>query len=379
MKRIKKYLTWYLLFTKRLLLKRSFLILLCIIPVITPVVKMAMSGESGVLNIVLCNEGENEMAQSVISHLMDSESIIRFSECSTEKYAMEKVLNHSADAAWIFDENFDEKLDEFTGFNSVKPVLKIIERESTVPLKLSRELLFGAMYRNISLLTYKNFVYSNMVTEEEIEDDLVRGYFTSLERENNIIEIQTMDAKPVKREENNYLTAPLRGILSLIVLLCALTAAMYFLKDNEEGRFNNMPPKKRILPAFVSCLSAVAISSVIVLVTLLFSGIWAGILNEAVSMLIYICTLVAFSLVFCVIFKSYGKLGAVIPGIMICALVLSPIFFSLKILKPLRLLIPTHYYLYSVYDSKYWLMGIMYSVIMLLTAMFLNRIKSHQI
>lgn len=374
MKRIKKYLTWYFLFTKRLLLKRSFLILLCIIPVITPVVKMAMSGESGVLNIVLCNEGENEMAQGVISRLMENDSIIRFSQCSTEKYAMEKVLKHHADAAWIFDENFDEKLDEFTGFNSVKPVLKIIERESTVPLKLSREVLFGAMYSNISLLTYKNFVYSNMVTEKEIGKDGVERYFTSLERENNIIEIQTLDARPVKKEDNNYLTAPLRGILSLIVLLCSLTAAMYFLKDNEEGRFNKMPPRKRAFPAFVSCLSAVIISSVTVLVTLFFSGIWTGFMNEAVSMLVYIFTATAFSLMICVVFKSYGKLGAVIPGIMISSLVLSPIFFSLKILKPLRMLIPTHYYLYSVYDSKYWIMGIMYSIIMLLAAMLLNRI-----
>lgn len=373
MRKVKKCLTWYFLFTKRLLFKPSFLILLCIIPLVTPVLKNAMAGESGVLRIVLCNEGRNEMAEGVIDSLMKKESIILFSDCETEKDAVEKVENHKADAAWIFDKKFDEKLDGFTGFKTTKPAVRIVERESTVSLRLSREVLFGTMYGDISRLTYKNFVYDNMLSPTEVGEKTVNSYYTSLERENNIINIQTLDEKPVENE-NNYLTAPLRGILSLLVLLCGLTAVMYFLKDNEDGKFDKMPSLKRILPGFASCLSAVILASVAVFLSLAFSDIWTGFLNETVSMLLYILSVTAFCMVICSVFKSYGKLGAVIPGIMIVSLVLSPIFFSLKILKPLRLLIPSHYYLYSVYNSKYYLYTVIYIIIMTVAGVILNSI-----
>lgn len=378
MSKIKKVLKWYFLLLKRLFYKRSFLVLLIIIPIVTPIVNIAMTGESGVLCIALCNEGENPAAEKVISTIKEKDGIIRYSFCNTEEEAIHMVKNHEADAAWIFDKDFEKKLDNFTMHRANGEAVKIVERETNIALSLSREMLFGAMYGEISKLTYKNFVYQNMLTREDVAEEKVIGYFTSLERKNNVILTQKIDSFSTKKTETTYLTAPLRGILALLILLCALASAMYFLKDNSEGKFDKIPPKRRIVPQIASLLAGVTLASTVVFITLFFSGIWTNALNEFISIVLYALSLTAFCMVICVLFKSYGKLGVAIPAIMIASLALSPIFFSLKVFKPLRLLIPAHYYLYAIYDTRYYIYTVVYSVVMICLALVLNNLAYNE-
>ena len=371
MKRIRKYLVWYFMFSKRLMHKLSFIILILLIPALVPLANSAMSDESGVLKIALCNEHSGVTASEIINSLMDDDGIILFTTCNSSGEATEKVRRREIDAAWIFPSDFDEKLDSFTSKTSSEPFIEIIERESTVPLQLSHEILYGAVFENVSYSLYKNFVYTNLVSENTVSESEVKRYYDNMQRNRSIIEIERLNSSQ-KLENINYLTAPLRGFLSLVVMLCTMAAAMYFLKDQAEGKYDWMPAKKRTAPAFASCLSAACFSGIAVFAALLLSNISVGFLSELISIVLFIVAATGFCLLLCVLFRSPGKLGASIPGIIIVMLVLSPIFFNVKVLRPVRLILPTYYYLQSTYNPEYYLYTFFYCMMIYAAAFLCN-------
>ena len=74
----KKLSLWYLMLTKRLFCKFSFVILLCCIPIMFLVTNYAMSGESGVLTVMLCSEDKDSGAEEIINSLLNEDSVILF-------------------------------------------------------------------------------------------------------------------------------------------------------------------------------------------------------------------------------------------------------------------------------------------------------------
>ena len=163
-------------------------------------------------------------------------------------------------------------------------------------------------------------------------------------------------------ENINYLNAPIRGMLSLLVILATLAAGMYFLADQEEGRYDWMSYEKRLRPAFGSCFAAATLSGIAVLVAVMLSGIRTAIWIELIAMMLFILSATGFGFLMATIFRSPGKLGASLPFFIISMLALCPIFFNVKMLPAIRLLLPPTYYLRSVYEPRYLGYAVVYTV-----------------
>ena len=358
---IKKFLLWYCMLTKRLFRKLSFILLLCCIPIMILVTSSAMNGESGVLTIMLCSEDEKSGADEIISSLLEKDSVILFKKSSDIESALNEVKQHRADAVWCFEDNFDEKVEKFATHKSMNPLVTVYEREDSIPLQLSKEKLYGAIYSKFSYNVYKNFVYTKLIDESRLSEEELSDYFNKTQRRDDIVELENTET--AKNDiSTGYLMAPMRGILSLLVILCGLAATMYFLKDKSEGKFDWMPLGKRIIPAFAHCLSAIVPAALAVLIAIVFTDISVGVVNEFVLMLLFIIASTGFCLFMCLIFRSSGKLGATVPALLIAMLVLSPIFFNIQVLKPVSMLLPTYYYLNSVYNATYCVYFIVYTI-----------------
>ena len=366
---IKNYLTWYAMFTKRLLKKPGFIILLLLIPVLIPLGNTIMTKNSGILKIALYSEDKG--SYDIVSHLGEKDSIILFEEYKEKEKAIHNVQEGNIDAAWIFCSDFEEKINYYASGKSKEPFVEIYESEETIPLKISKEVLYEALYESISYSLYSGYTKKEIIPE--IEENELHKFYNS-ERLRDIIEIKRLNPD-VEVKKINYLTAPLRGFLSVLVILCALAAAMYFLEDNKSGRYDWLAKNKRIAPAFASCLSASILSSLAVFLAICISGNGNSVSEELLLSLIFAVSSAGFGVLFCIIFSSPLKLGACIPGIIIVTIVLSPIFFNLQILKPLRMMLPTHYYLYSVNDNKYIAYMIMYTAIIYALVFIINSLK----
>lgn len=363
---IHKSLMWFYMLTKRLLRQWSFLLLLCLIPLVTFGASLAMKQESGVMHILLCNEGQDESAARIIDSLLNDGSIISFSGCDSLQEAKQLVAAQHADAVWIFPSDFSKKMDAFVSESiSPEPFIQIIQSEDSMTLRIAQQKLFGAMAREFSLSNYKTFAYANIVTEEMVSFETLESYYDNRKQGGDIVRIRRLDSESEVDVGNmNYLTAPIRGLLSLLVVLCTLASTMYFLKEQSEGKFSWLPVNKRIIPALASCFSAALLSGTAVFIALQFAGISVHpAAYEACCMLVFVLASTSFCSVFCVLFRSAGKVGALLPGLLIVMLALSPIFFNVKVLKPVRILLPTVYYLQSIYNTQFLFYGIAYSLV----------------
>ena len=316
-----------------------------------------------------------------IACFSNKDGIIRYVAYDDEQSAIKAVENFEIDVAWVFDEDYHERIAGFvkSDKNKEPKAVRVYQREDSVVNKLSREVLLGAVYGDISFEVYKDFVTVELVNDRKLTKDEVDYYYDELswneQDEMGIINLKVMDTNSAPKQLN-YLTAPIRGLLSLLVLLCTLTAAVYYLKDKHDKKYDWLPVNKRIVPAFSLCLCATCFAAIIMLVSLFASDIWTNPLNEVISMLLYIMCVTAFGVAISTFVYSYGVLGALIPGIMIISLVLSPIFFEFNALKFIRLLLPTNYYLNSVYNDSYYLYSIIYCAIMFLVAYVVNLVKN---
>jgi len=373
MKKISKYLIWYRMLTKRLLKKFSFVVILLIIPIIVLCTKNVLVGqESSIVKVALFKEDNSVISQRIIKSLTEKDSIIEFTEYDTRDEAENMLKNNSVDAVWVFNKDLDESVDKYSLRKITEPFIEVLQREENVTLQLSREMLYGELYSDLSYYVYKNYIKQNVAIDKDISDEVYRQYYNGNERNGDIVKIEYFNLdKPVN--ETNYLLAPIRGLLALIVVLCSLASVMYFLKDQQEGKFDYLSPKKRYIPAFAYTLSAATLSAFAVILAVFLSGVSTGVLNEIITMVLYILASTAFCLCFCMVFKSYGKLGATIPALIILMLVLSPVFFEINVLVPVKMLLPSYYYLNAIYNVEFIFFMMIYAIVMFAVSYLLNK------
>lgn len=378
MTKFNRALVWFLMLTKRLILQWSFIIMLCAIPVVVSLTNVIVSDDdTGILHIALSYEEEDETVDKIIKKLMDEDSVIQYSLVPSVEEARQGVKNQTYDVAWIFPGDFKEKMDEYIKSYNGEPFIEIFLREETIPMRVAKQKLFAAVYSEFSYSIFKNFIYEEIVSEEVVPEQELMDTYSRMPRGQDIIEIEKLNAKVKKNETSNYLNAPIRGLLSLIVMLCTLTGAMYYLKDMQEGKYDWLPYRKRILPAWASCFAGSTLACVTMLIAVMVSGIGIGFLNEIVPTILFAIAAAGFGTVFCIIIRSPGKLGALIPGILIVMLALSPIFFNVRAIMEVSYMLPTYHYLYAVHNKNYYLYLMLYCVIVYAVIFVLNILVSN--
>ena len=359
---VKKGLLWYLLLSKRLLKKKSFPILLCLIPVLVFAMRSVALQDSGVVRIVLCQENqEDELSSKIVKDLLEEGSIILFSKAETAEEAYEAVLSKNADAAWIFPDKMQEKLDAYTAGDTEQKLVKMIEREDNVLLRLSGEKLYGALYRYFPYSLFQNYVRSVVFDGYTISEEELTAYYAENRVQNSLFVPTNFDGE-AKEGKVNYLLAPLRGMLALVVTLCGFAASMYYLQDKKQGFFDRMSMEKREAMLPVYQLSAMMWAGIAVIVGLFFTGDFLGLFKEILLMALYILMNIGFTALLTVICGNEHRLGALIPVLMLFLFVLSPIFFEIRALGVLRFIVPGYSYLNAVHNDSYMMTMVGYIV-----------------
>ncbi len=373
MNKLKKSFITLLLLNKRLLKKTSFILVLCVIPIITLAMTMLAHEQSGILHILLYAEDKNDVtASEIINDILEKESVILFEKCEDVEKAYNDVKTGNADAVWIFNDNLQQKIDKFSLDRREKNAfVTVIERETNVTLQLSHEELYGAVFPYISYSIFEDFLSTEVFTTDEITEEQVKYYYDTAVGGNNLVDFERARGDSTVENPANYLTAPLRGLLSLVVTLCGLAAVMYHQSDKENKIFDWLPKHKHIRYGFFTCFSAVFDSTVFIVIALIISNLFTGI-REVLSAIVFVFAATAFCMLIGFITRKASVTGSITPFLMICMLVLSPIFFNLGTLQRLQMLFPTYYYLSSIYSPVYILYMAFYAVAVLSGVFILN-------
>lgn len=364
MKTMQKLLKWLLMLNKRLYKKTAFVVILALIPIFVLAFSFVAERDSGFLNIILVRTDSSDAVSSqVVNELLSEDSIINFTESSSTDEALDAVKTGRADEVWIFPADTQEKINQFAQTNS-DSVITIVAREQTVFLRLSHEKLTAALYKYCAKAYYVDFARTNVPKLDSLTDEELIQYFdeTSISEELFVFGSPNISASTENAPKTNYLTSPIRGLLSILVVLCGMAAVLYYMQDENLGTFSRVSLTGRNFVAFGCVIIAVFNVAAVVLVSLFAAGLASSIFKELLNLVLYSVCCTVFCMVLKQFFKNIRLYGSVIPLFTVVMIAVCPVFFDFRGLLCIQLLFPPTYYVNAVYDNKYLLYMVVYSL-----------------
>lgn len=363
MKKIRRMFLWLILLNKRLLKKISFLIILCCIPLLVIGVNLMAKQDSGVLTVVLCQEEPDDLSGKIVSEIMNKESAIRFVEADSVKEATDLVRMDKVDAAWIFPEDFEDILKNYFEEDIWdEALIRVVEKEDNVMLHLSREVLFGKLYSTISYTVYEHFVKTEVLSQEEVTDEELWESYQKTNIDENMFVFSYLDGETGDMN-TSYILYPVRGLLSLVIVLCGLALALYFMKDEQMGVFTWIPLNQTVWGSWLYQMPGLVDVGLVVLLALAFSGVMTGFWVEIGLMFAYLWMVAGFSDLVRRLCRKQVPMGAMIPLLVLVMLAVTPIFMGAPNMKGLQLLLPPYYYLNALHNESYRLGMLAYIVV----------------
>ncbi|MBE6588246.1 MAG: hypothetical protein E7647_07530 [Ruminococcaceae bacterium] len=334
----------YCLMKKRLLKKPSFIAILLCIPLLTFAFSFfAKEEDAGLIRVALASRDRDSYSLSIMEDIAKSSETVTFIVASSPEKAREAVTRGECDCAWILEDDLLSKTKKLAEGESVTLVTSCEGEESTLN-SLAKEKIFAAFYKEISYRIYEAYCLD---AEASATDEIISSVYAENAIEGELIRFEYEKGGEVKTSEKSYLLSPLRGLLSAVMVLCALAATVFYLCDERDGVYTLFKRNGRYFALFATNLSALSLCAVFVSIALLFSGDYTSFFRESLLLILYILCLSGFSSLLGAVFSRVWTFSIVIPAVTVAALALSPVFVDLSGLLALQILMPSYHYLYS--------------------------------
>ena len=379
---MRKFLMWFLLLNKRLYKKATFIIILALIPIAVLALSIVAKEESGIINIALASNGQNEQVYAdVVKELKKGSKLVNFIECDSADDAYSAVVSGKTDAAWIFNKNLRDGIHEFAdGFSKHNSVATVIVREQNVATHLSCEKLSGVLYKYVSRDFYINYINQEVDQLNNLSESELLMYYDDFELDGKLFVFDNPVNTLSKNEAaHGFITAPIRGLLAIIVVICGFAAAMFYLEDDVKGTFSWVKQNRKIFVRFACVAIAVLNISIVMLLSMIVAGVNVNIQRELLSLLLFILCCSAFCVLISQIFSKVYVLGSLIPILTVIMFVVCPVFFDLGFLRKIQFVFPPTYYINSVYNNQYYLYAIIYFAVCAVVSIAINFAKQIRI
>ncbi len=365
MKKIKKLLTWVWLLNKRLCRKPTFLVILLLIPLLVYGYGFMAGGDSGMVTIVLAQEGDDEIATDVIRDLMGSSQLILFAQADSAQDAVDQVAHGKADAAWIFPEDMTGRVADFVEDpDPDNAFIRVVQREEKVMLMLTREILSGKILDICAESVYLNFIRSELPEMDCLSDEELLELYDSTSLSGELFSYEQTDGSKLDKEEaDSYLMTPVRGMLGVVIVLCGMATAMYYVHDTKIGTFAWLPVRLRPVAELGCQLVSVVDVTAVALISLLCVGMAGPVWQELLVLVLFSLCVAAFSMLLRRLCGSIRSLGVMMPLLVVVMLLICPVFFDLGQLRMAQFVFPPTYYVNAMYNSKYLLYMVAYTAL----------------
>lgn len=362
---MKKILKWFLMLSKRLYKKPSFLVLLLLIPFCVFAFSFAAKQDSGFVHVILAQtNGDDPISSEVIRSLSEETSIIRFTTAKTPQAAIDSVKNGAADEAWIFPADTQSEIENFLSQNN-EYVITVVTKEQNVSLRLAREKLTASLYQYCAKAYYLDYIRDNISQLDHISNQKLIAYFEKVNIDENLFVLGNPINTVSSPKDTNYLTSPIRGLLAILAVLCGMSATMYHMQDEQAGTFSYVKQNRKGITALGCVLTANLNISVVLFFSLFLSSLTANLVIELLALFLYSFCCASFCLLLRQSFSSLRSYSAIIPLLTIGMISICPVFFDFRSLSSVQLLFPPTYYVNAIYDSAYFFYMLVYIAICL--------------
>lgn len=364
---------WLWILNKRLYKKFVFLLILILIPLFGIFMGFMNQQESGILTIGFIVEEKSEIAKKVVTELKNSSNLINFVEIENYQEGVKLLEKEKINAVWIFNTGFEEKIQNIKPMAKKQSLVSVIEPESNVLLKLSREKLSSVLFKFGAPYVYLNFIDSKLPMVNHLSEEEKLEYFEWFPEGESLFKFSTANEKT----ENSvgYLLSPLRGLFSILLVIAGLSVTLFLIEDNEKQLFVWLPSWKKLLVEGATVFLALVNLSVFVILTFFIVGINLNFFREILLIVFYCFSVTIFSLLIKEFFFNKKILVMLIPFLSLLMIGICPVFFDLGFLKFLQLIFPPTYYLKGIYENSYFLYMICFSVVLFLGLLGIRKIK----
>lgn len=363
------------LLQKRLLKRYGFLFMLVLAPLLAAGVGRLSEEAAGIATVALYLPEGDEAAEEIGGRLLDGRGVFRYLPCGGGEEARLMVETGEADAAWIFAEDLSAQIGELAGKRRVRPVVTVVERQDSVPLTLGREILSAAIYPSFSYAVYESYVRDELGLDRMTDEELRRAY-DSVAVEGSLFQMVYPDETPGEAEEFTYVQAPLRGILAIWFTFVGLTAALYFMRDEERGVYGRIPVTRRLSASYAAGAAFLLDAGLVLLLSCRLAGVFTNWKREAASCAVFAVCVLAFANLLRLLCRTPRRLGMVFVPLLAMMLALCPVFLNLQYFRAGKRLLPPWYYLQSIHNTRYLYEMALYTVILVLISAVLQRVQS---
>lgn len=378
---MKIIIKWFLLFTKRLYKKASFVIILALIPLVVLGLGIVAKQDSGFVTIALSQkDSTDKISNKIIDELTGDSGLLRFVEYDTSEEAIESVRYGNSDSAWILLDNMSERIKAFSSTKSAdNAIAHVVEREQTVLLRISREKLSNVLYKYAAKDVYLSYTRTNVSALDQLSDDELLMYYDDFFATDELFEYAYPSSSGGGHvQQINYLIAPVRGLLSVLIVLGAMASAMFFMRDEKQGMFAWVPESRKIYVEFVCQIIAVINLCAVMLISICAVGLNVSLLRELAILVLYVISVALFGMLLRHLFNSAKILGALIPLFVTVMIAVCPVFFEFKEFRFLQMFFPPTYYINAVNNTNYIKYMVVYIAVCLVLIAAIKFIKKLQ-
>ena len=382
---MKKILTWILLFQKRILKKPMFQITILLIPILLFLLFTFNKSSDSLVRVALIS-GNDEYSQNFVKDLLDSSNhVISYYQCYDESQMRKDVLTGKAECGYIMPDDMPRKIAQFSSKKKQGIITAIVKKES-ISTKIVNEIIYGRLFSERAYPVLKDFINEKQPDRlTSAEDEKMYDAFSKYLIEPLMFSFEYADGSKNDLLNNddsshNYYMLPVRGILSVLILVSSMSGVLMLSNDDRKNTWGFIRLKRPAFNYFYIFMSILPIA-ICSLAAIFITGISTNVLNEIRLMVLYTLLLTGFSSLLKALIKNIYVLCSLIPVTVLLSLIICPVFIDIGSIVPqsrfVRLFLPTNYYLDSIYSGpaqlKMFILAILVSLLAILKEMITAR------
>lgn len=377
---MKRTMTFFLLFIKRLCKKPAFVVILLIMPILVLAFCIILKDSDNTVRVALYNDGNDEEIDRVIEDILAKESAVDFYKSDSVSVLRADVLTNTAECGFVFSDGVWEALRN----EDAEEMITIYQSTKSTMTDYMKEEVYSVMYRYLAIELLEDYLDEQEVQNTAERNEYLKEHYESYLSDGGVFEITYYDGgKSVTTEisavagNKDYLKKPIKGTLSIFMMIASLAGAVFWLTDEKNGVYKTLSFRERpyinlmvtFIPTMLSCIVAFA--------CLYIGGIEEGFFTELVRMFSYSLLLTGMSNLLRIIIKNEVLLCSMLTMLIVVCLACCNIVLNLALYVPgiklIRWLLAPNYYLDTMKNAKGILLTLTIGIVLILIGIFADR------
>lgn len=352
---MKKSVLMFYLLCKRQLKQPVLVLLLISMPIMGLIFRAIPSmHEGGIPSVALYAQSSNETANAVIEHIISNNDGIHFYRADSVDELESAVIAKDAQCGFIFDDNMKDNILDNKANDSVTLVSNGGDSVTGTVTQIVFSSIMTVLTKDISIKYMEEHDFFNKI-RWPLAMEYFNSQFDTIYASGSSLQINfktlitdsSSEYDTIDMKSQNS-TLPVRPLVGVLIFVACILGVHKWLSDRESGVFIPMSRSTVMASRFLYVIVSVLLFSISGVITVVLSGFALSASDEIMLTFLSIVANVIFGVLLTFIIKKSRTIIALLPVLIICSLLICPVFTDIGIYMPLirlvnKFLPPTYF------------------------------------